>query len=331
MKAALVGGVGFVGVNLAEELVSGGWDVVVVARESSVAKRPIIASRLTSLGAKLSSYRRITRDSLLDVGADVYFHLAGKVSGSTASMEAAHVKLLEMVVDAAGELGARVVYVSAVAAIGRVRGAQPGSEVVEEDEHLSPRVHVWETPYEKSKAMGEKLLVNSGASLRGKWAILRPGIVFGRWAYHGFWGSLYNAARRGISVCTSHLPLTPVKSLSRLLELAGRGSYDGLWVNAVAYNKPLCEYTEALCKLVRGVEGRCRRLRVDPLIHAVGVVAPRGSWIKEASLLLKRAYTYNSKYLAAFNWQELEDAVREYVDWYREYERKRRRLLLPRF
>ena len=196
-RYVIVGGVGFLGVNLAAELSRRG-EVVVPARPSSVRRRPRISRELERLGAKIIIADRLDAGFLRRLGGDVYYHAAGKLGGSMKDLEEAHVRLLGDVIDAAADVGARVVYVSSIGVAAEMRGVPRGSTVVEEDRHLDPSIFIHRGPYEVTKAMGERLLVSSGERLRGKWSIVRPSFLYGPWAYQPQWTLVLRAARLGL-------------------------------------------------------------------------------------------------------------------------------------
>ncbi|WP_062661937.1 NAD-dependent epimerase/dehydratase family protein [Aeropyrum camini] len=197
VRIVAVGGLGYVGVNIAPALLEVG-ELVVVYRGLARGFRRVIASRLESLGARLVRLDPpITADGLERLGGDVYIHLAGKISGRYRVQWESHVGLLESVIEAAERLGSRVVYTSSVLAYGRLEDLPPGSIVYEEEEHLSGRRR-WRSHHARTKAEGEKLLVSSSGRLGGRFSIVRPGLVVGSHAYHREWSILFTLARLGL-------------------------------------------------------------------------------------------------------------------------------------
>lgn len=297
--------------NLAKELLERGYEVIVASRRGSLRKRGFIAEELRRLGARIEVAESITSSMLRDLGGDVYYHLAGRISGRWVHQWSAHVGLLSTTIDAASELGARVVYVSAVLAVGGVRGAGRGSLIVEEEDHLAGE-REYKTVYEKTKAEGERLLVRRGGELGGKWCIVRPGTVIGPWAYHREWGLLVGLARRGIGVSLSTtIPLVYSVDLARVLADAGEGALDGKWVNAVGYNEDIFEVYRIACERFRV---KCRRVGVGRLLGLLGSLAPKSSSLAVVARGLELGYRYSSRILD-YEWSPLEEAVGGFIEW----------------
>ncbi len=317
---AVVGGVGFVGANLAEELVGRGYEVTVIGRKSSANKRPKLARHLQSVGARLLLPPKLERRVYERVAADVYYHVAGAVSGSLEAQRVPHVKLLDDIVRVAVELGSRIVYVSSIGAVGTVRGATAGTTIAEEERHLDPRVHVQESNHEITKAEGERLLVSASQRLRGRWSIVRPGLVFGPWGYHVEWRLSYRLSAMGISLDSSkRIPHIYSRDLARILADAGEGEFDGKWVNAVDDLHPrLSDITGIMC---RELDRRCVRLNTWPLINALGRVAPKSSPLRVAYSIMRRGYVYSSRFLAGREWTPLEEQVKAFIEWARSHGR----------
>jgi nucleoside-diphosphate-sugar epimerase len=117
-------------------------------------------------------------------GVDVVIHLAGRIRGANAGeFTRSNVDGTHAVARAARAAGARLVYVSSLAAAGP---APPESPRRESD----PPEPI--TPYGVSKLGGE-VAVRAVEALR--WTILRPGVVYG--PQDGGLLSLFRAARRG--------------------------------------------------------------------------------------------------------------------------------------
>ncbi len=311
MRAVLVGGLGFLGAVLAERLAAGGWEVVVAARRSSVERRPGLARHLEGLGVRVEAPASLTRRTLENLGADVYYHLAGSIRGPRRRMWEAHVGLARSAALAAAALGARLVYVSAVTATGRLRGRPPGSRVVEEERHMDPSLVGPETPFEETKAEGERA-VASTPKLR--WAIVRPGLIVGRWGYHPEWRWTARLARLGLAPDLDAAPLSPAGGLAALLEDAGSGGYDGAWVHAVACTCRLYEATGEACRLLRGRP--CRPLPASGLLASLGRLAPPASPAREASAIARRRYIYESRHRQP-EWPTPAEAAGEWVEWLR--------------
>jgi len=311
LRAVLVGGLGYLGAALAERLKGGGWDVVVAALRSSARRRPRLAGYLGGLGVKLSlAGGRLDADFLEGLGGDVYYHLAGRIRGSPDDFMESHAHLASRVLEAAGRLGARVVYISVVRATGRILGASRCSRVVEEDPHLDPARVRPETPYEASKAEGERRV----ASYKGPWSIVRPGLLVGRWGYHGEWRVIAGLSRLRLAPSLPCVPITPVSGLTAILEMAGEGRYDGVWQNATACTCDLAEVSLEACRLLSGAG--CWRLPAAWPLKLAGPVAPGGSPLRELWVMARRGYIYESKRPQP-PWPSPREAAREWVEWLR--------------
>ena len=285
----LVGGVGFVGARLAEHLSSEGETVIVVGRRRSAERRRRLARLLEGMrGVRLAlAPGEVSARLLEEQGGDVYYHLAGKPGGPRRAQWEAHVGLLGRVVEAAGRLGARVVYVSSLAVSSDLhasRGLPPGSRALEEERHLEGAAR-WETYHSETKAEGERL----AASYRGRWSIVRPGLVLGRYNYHPEARLLRALCRLRVFPASRWAPVVGAGGLAGLLARAGEGRYDGLWVHAVWGS--LWDAAPRLCP-------GATRLDLGPLA-ALGRIAGRGSPLRLAWSILGRKYVWGSRHARA--------------------------------
>ncbi len=312
----LVGGVGFVGANLAVELVERGYSVVVASRRGSVERRPGLARFLEGLGVRIVVARSLWG---LDMGGlgDVYYYLPGALTGGYRAMLEAHVKLLEKTISDVAETGAGLVYVSSIAALGVGREWRRGCTVYEEERHLAgdrvyPSIHM------ETKAMGERLLVEKGGAL-GWWSIVRPGVVFGPWGGHLEWRLLYMASRLRVGPRLGRgVPHIYSQDLARILADAGEGRHRGAWVNAVDPLHPdLADLFRALC---RGLgHSRCATIPVWPLVSLAGRASGRGSPLRLIYSILAHGCRYDSRRLEGFQWTPLEEQARGFIEWARRW------------
>lgn len=159
-SAAVTGATGFIGWHLTTELRDRGWKVRAIVRPTSDRAVPEGVERVSAaLHAK----------DLVEAcdGVDVIFHLAAKLHGrSRQALDAVNVEGTRQVMTAASAVGARLVHVSSLAALGPSTPARPCQE---DDE---PRPVNW---YGESKLAAEQLLRQSPAW----WTILRPAVVYG--------------------------------------------------------------------------------------------------------------------------------------------------------
>ncbi len=302
---------GFVGVNLAEELISRGEEVLIATRRRSLEKRPAIAARLRSLGAGIHVADSLWSLDLEGLGGDVYYYLPGTLTGGLKAMMEAHVNLLKHVIGVLEPLKPRLVLVSSIAALGVPRG---GGEciVYEEEEHLAgdreyPSLHM------ETKALGEKVLIEN-ERLLGGWSIIRPGVVYGPWGYHAEWRLLSIGVKTRIGPRLGRgIPHIYSRDLAKILADAGEGVYDGFWVNAVDPLHPdIWDIFNSMCRVLGR---RCMGVPVWGLVAMVGRIAPRTSPLKLFYSLLKRRCRYMTRRVRNLDWTPLEDQARGYLEW----------------
>jgi nucleoside-diphosphate-sugar epimerase len=315
MVDVLVGGLGFLGVNIARVLVESGRRVLVTGRRGSEAKRPRIAKTLRDLGVEIKLTDNIEAAFLESLGGDNYYYLVGAVSGGYEAQRRAHVDLLGEALEAASKLGSRLVYTSSIGALGEVVGVKPGSVVYEEEAHLDPFKHRHHSYHEVTKAEGERLVVSRNPQLKGRWCIIRPGLLVGPWSYHLEW-KLYKllldlriAPRLGRG-----LPMVHVLDVAEVALEAGEGFYDGLWLNVVSPYYP--DFSDLILEGCRQLSRRCITVPVGWTL-AIGSLAPRGSPLALSWNLLRLSYRYSSKHLRERRWRDVEAMVRDFLEWAR--------------
>ena len=144
-RVAVTGASGFIGRHMTAAIAARGDASVPIAR-------PFHASTLA--------------DAFRDV--DTVVHLAGLTAAVRArDLITANVDGTRVVAEAAAAVGARMIYVSSLAAAGPAPASAPRSE----DDPPAPI-----TPYGRSKLEGERVVA---ATPGLKWTILRPGAVYG--------------------------------------------------------------------------------------------------------------------------------------------------------
>lgn len=144
-RVAVTGASGFIGRHMTAAIAARGDASVPIAR-------PFHASTLA--------------DAFRDV--DTVVHLAGLAAAVRArDLITANVDGTRVVAEAAAAVGARMIYVSSLAAAGPAPASAPRSE----DDPPAPI-----TPYGRSKLEGERVVA---ATPGLKWTILRPGAVYG--------------------------------------------------------------------------------------------------------------------------------------------------------
>ncbi len=306
MKIAVVGGVGYVGSNVIPELINNGHEVSVIARSSSVAKRPRIARLLEDSGAKIIVSEKVNAQLLKNVEADVYINMAGAIDKPSRALWETHVKLTEYVVEAALHYGSRVVYTSAVAAVGRLPGIPRGGEAVDGDPRSTRGIP--ESVYEETKARGEDVVALT-RELKSKWCIVRPGLVVGRNLSHIEWRLTSMAVKARIAPSLNwEAPITHALDLAKVYLACIEGSLDGTAIHIVSYHIDIGDLVKLACR-VKGLS--CMKVPLRYLIRAMGPLAPDTSRIKMTYLLYRRGYRYTSLYTAKLGLPETtpEDAA----------------------
>ncbi len=309
----VVGGVGFVGANLVEELVGRGLRVVVASRRSSLERRPLVARFLRGLGVEFAVAASLWDVDFEGLGGGVYYYLPGALTGGLKAMREAHVDLLARVLDAANNVGARLVHVSSIAALGVMRGWRRGCIIVEEERHLEGE-RLYPSMHMETKAWGERLVVERGA----RWSIVRPGVVFGPWGYHMEWRLLLASSRIRLGPRLGRgMPHIYSQDLARILADAGEGAYDSMWINAVDPLHP--DIGDIFQEICRRVGRRCVTAPVWPLIAFAGRVAGRGSPLRLFYSILAHGCHYSSRHLSGFEWTPLDSQVEGFIGWVREW------------
>jgi len=316
----LVGGIGFLGVNLARVLVENGHRTIVVGRKGSEVKRPRITRALKELGVEIKLFNKLEASVFENLGGDVYHYLIGVISGSYDVQKRAHVDLLNEVVEAVTKLGSRLVYISSIGAIGEVVGIKPGGLVYEEEVHLDPSRHKHYSYHEVTKAEGERLIVSRGSQLKGRWSIIRPGLLIGPWGYHIEW-RLYKLLLdlRIAPKLGRGLPIVHVLDIAEIALEAGEGLYDGLWLNAVSPYYP--DLSDLLLEGCRQLSRKCLSIPVGwtlKLAFLATPLVPKGSPLALTLNLERLSYKYSSKYLRKREWRGIEVMVGDFLKWAKE-------------
>ena len=149
-KILILGGTGFVGRHLCEKLAGGDYRTTVLTRRRSNAKHLQTLPMVDVVEG--SAYDAATLAPLL-AGHDAVVNLVAILHGTEAAFDKTHVQLPQTLVNACHTAGQRrVVHISSL-----------GADVA------APSM------YQRSKARGEAVLVNSGLDV----SMLRPSVIFG--------------------------------------------------------------------------------------------------------------------------------------------------------
>jgi NADH dehydrogenase len=149
-RILVLGGTGFVGRHVCEQLARLGWQITVPTRRAIHAANVQSLPGLTVIEASVHSQADLAR---LMPGHDAVVNLVAVLHGSAERFEQVHVDLPGKIADAMRKAGVqRLVHVSAL-------GADPQGPSM----------------YQRSKARGETVLHNAGLQL----TVLRPSVIFG--------------------------------------------------------------------------------------------------------------------------------------------------------
>ncbi len=334
MSALLVGGFGFIGVNLARYLRERGYDVCVAARATSIDKRRWLRPVFEEQGVQLYVYTELGADSILAAirgcGARHVYYLAGAIEGSWSRLWEAHVGIWMKTLDAvsSSEGVEAVVYVSSVAAMGDASRCRDEDGYVVEEPILG-RGCKPKGVYESTKAEGEQRGYEAFLNERLPVIIVRPVVVFGEYGYHDEWKTLYNFAKKGWMVNAS-LDTIYVGDVARamvyLAENSGQAA--GSWFILARPPPPytIAEFSE---QLVEKITGRPPTKKLDTMVKFGGIlggilssVISRSSRLKLLSQWLGRKQHYKPKKLTemGFNeWTPIDEAVEKTVEWMKKF------------
>jgi nucleoside-diphosphate-sugar epimerase len=203
-SVSITGATGFLGYHLADAFQQSGWQVRAIVRPGNtkalpkdveVVQAPLAAAWLQEAFA----------------GSDLIVHSAAVIRAATEVVfTATNVEGTRAVVEAANRVGARVLHISSLAAIGPASAARPARE------HDPPHPI---NAYGRSKLASEEVVRTTA---RTPWTIVRPSAVYGP-RDRGFL-PLFRLARRGLFVYaappTTAFTFVYVEDLVRAILLA---------------------------------------------------------------------------------------------------------------
>ena len=321
MKAAVIGGAGFIGRRLCEALISRGDSVTVLDRTP-------VGRELTSQGVTpiLGDLLNENAVSLACHGTDAVFNLAGALGRwgtPVEELKAANTMAPGFLVTCMASMAAgMVIHVSTVG----VTGPLPDGVDASEDYPLNPA-----TDYQRTKLAGEQAAINAHEAAGVPLVIVRPGFVYGPGDRHKL--SLFKAVakRRMILVNggTSRLHPTYVDDLiDGLILVSERAPGKGEIYN-IAGPRPVT--TRELVEMIADVLGvprpqRCLSegtlLRLAGMAESIGRILHKEPPITRSRVkLLSESYvcsTEKARRELGFEPKvDLVEGVRQTVEWYR--------------
>lgn len=249
----LIGGVGYVGYNVARHYSAMGLPVVAASRASGIARRPGITSSLRRLNgvkiAYVSSPREVMEllKSMKECPLVTYI-LVGRISGGGLwdSNYTIPVKYAEAVMRQCGD-DSLVAFSSAVAVYGKKAPLRCGTPIVEEEQHCSccrPG-----SVYARAKLAAERRLTELSRQYGSPVLLARLGLVAGRRPYHREWRSLIKLTRCGIALGSDALlHLTSPRHLVSVVEYLVDRLQGADWVNIVSLRVKLSELSSLLAE-----------------------------------------------------------------------------------
>jgi len=310
----IVGGIGYLGYNLASEHASSGDIVYVAARRGSAERRPQLFSELRGLvrktvllgdlGDKVS-----IRSSIDGIGCpDIAYLATGRISGSRDEMLRAHV---EIPLQWARILAQRcrstlIVYISAVFAAGDPGQCARDGTVYEEEEHLWGCKQF--SAYAETKAEGERRIIElcreSGANV----AVLRPGLLVGEWSYHREWRLLYRLARLHLRLSGGpYIHVTPAKDIARAARLLLAKNRGCQWYYATPWRLRLGELHARLSE-------KLGTRHVLPLYTPAGL-ASLAITLRELGIQQKYVIVPRRLSSLGMRWTGIDEALGEMAQW----------------
>ena len=169
MNVFVTGGTGFVGAHLVKALRARGDRVTVLARRPALAQELGWSADIRVLRGDLEDETALRQGS---EGADVVYHVAGKIAARTAAdfMSTNRDGSANVLVAARDGGAKRFLFVSSLAVAGPTTPGHP----IDEQRSAQPV-----TDYGRSKLAAEVLVRAMPASL--PWTIVRPPVVYGEW------------------------------------------------------------------------------------------------------------------------------------------------------
>lgn len=269
---SVTGATGFLGRHIVEAFDRSGWAVRAIVRPGSRHVAPPRAER------REVPLHDVPALSSALAGSDVIVHAAGLVRAPRArAFDDVNVSGTRAVVLAANAIGARLVHISSLAAIGPGTLGRP----VQEDDAPRPV-----NAYGRSKLGGEEAV---RLAARGSWVVLRPSAIYGP-GDRGFL-SLIRMARYGVFPLTAE-PSTPftfayVEDVARAVQLAADSAISG---EAFFVGHPTPVRADTVLQTMADACGRrYRPLRVPPVALRLAGLAGEVIWALGGTPLIDTA------------------------------------------
>ena len=215
-NVVLLGGLGYLGYNLAEYFTSKGLEVYILARSGSIRYRVFTARKILDIGGKVLAYRDLYTVPIREIGqildGGILINLIGVNRGNMKRMIWSNAYLPYLFARSTSKYskGFNYIYISAYNTY----------QYNDRNGYGSSR---YISRYGESKTIGEKLTIKLGDRGNIDVFIIRPGIVIGRYPFHPEWHFMYQIGKKGImietGVYTAYTPYEVIGEISTNLDL----------------------------------------------------------------------------------------------------------------
>lgn len=317
----IIGGVGYLGYNLALEHSDRGDTVYIVSRRSSAERRPRLLEEVRDLADRV--LLPLTLDDPADIEAsidssgcpDIAYMAVGRLQGSREELLQANAVIPRRWAQVLSRRCSSTlyVYVSSTLAVGDASGCSMGDRVVEERPHLYGCRPLGAYGY--SKMEGERGVIDVCRRSRLSVAVLRPGLLVGGWCYHAEWRAMYRLARLHIRIRGGpFIHATPARDIAVAARLLRDRMGDKLcgWFYATPWRGRLGRLHEMLERhlgvrsaIPLPLPGLLPRLQLPGLPEALVELGGQNDRVFEPLALEK----------LGMRWRSMDEAVREAAQW----------------